>query len=90
MLKLPNEMTISQVEALHTELQAQLQSDSNVCLDISEVTKADTACVQLLCALQKSLQLGDHAIVWEGASEALENACETLGVANYLALNGNR
>ena len=89
MLKLPSELTISQVEALHTELQTQLQSNSDVCLDISDVTKADTACVQLLCALQKSLQLGDHAIVWEGSSTALAQACNTLGVATYLALNGN-
>ncbi|MFY8273824.1 STAS domain-containing protein [Pseudoalteromonas sp. SSDWG2] len=89
MLKLPSEMTISQVDALHTELQSQVHNDDNVCLDMSDVIKADSACIQLLCALQKSLQLVDYSIVWEGSSDALTQACKTLGVAEYLGLNGN-
>ena len=89
MFGLPNELTISQVENLQAELLKQLQQGSDLCLDMSDVTRADTACIQLLCALQKALQLGDHSITWEGSSEALINACQSLGVANYLALNGN-
>ncbi|MEL7306659.1 MAG: STAS domain-containing protein, partial [Pseudomonadota bacterium] len=53
MLKLPTELAITQVETLHQDLLQELSANDDICLDISEVTRADTASIQLLCALQK-------------------------------------
>lgn len=86
MLKLPAELAISQVENLHQDLLNELSSNDDVCLDISEVSRADTASIQLLCALQKNLLLVDHKIIWIGHSEPLKNAISQLGLSEYLIL----
>ncbi|MCJ8269724.1 MAG: STAS domain-containing protein, partial [Psychrosphaera sp.] len=75
-LKLPSELIINHVEALHGEINALMDSGEDVVLDISEVVKADTACLQLLCVVQKSLIDIGHQIVWQGASEPLKPTAE--------------
>ncbi|BDF95784.1 MULTISPECIES: STAS domain-containing protein [Pseudoalteromonas] len=86
MLKLPAELAITQVENLHQDLLQELHSNDDVCLDISEVVRADTASVQLLCALQKHLLCVHHKIIWIGQSEPLKNAINRLGLSEYLIL----
>ncbi|WP_440054353.1 STAS domain-containing protein [Pseudoalteromonas sp. T1lg65] len=84
MLKLPSEFTINQVESLYQQVFQESPETSDVIIDISDVSQADTASVQLLCALQKHLSTLEHKIVWHGESEALQEAVEQLGLANYL------
>ncbi len=86
MLKLPAELAITQVENLHQDLLQELHSNDDVCLDISEVARADTASIQLLCALQKHLLCVQHKIIWVGQSEPLKNAINRLGLSEYLIL----
>ena len=85
-LKLPSELIINHVEALHGEINALMDSGEDVVLDISEVVKADTACLQLLCVVQKSLIDIGHQIVWQGASEPLKTTAECVGVNEFLKL----
>ena len=63
MLKLPSELAISQVETLHQDLLQELNSNDDICLDINDVISADTASIQLLCALQKHLLTIQHKII---------------------------
>ncbi|ASM51447.1 hypothetical protein PESP_a3669 [Pseudoalteromonas espejiana DSM 9414] len=86
MLKLPSELAIMQVETLHQDLLQELNSNNDICLDISDVVSADTASIQLLCALQKHLLTIHHKIVWVGSSDALQNAINQLGLNQYLTL----
>ena len=86
MLKLPSELAIMQVETLHQDLLQELNSNNDICLDVSEVVSADTASIQLLCALQKHLLPIHHKIVWVGSSDALQNAINQLGLSQYLTL----
>ncbi|WP_338053562.1 MULTISPECIES: STAS domain-containing protein [Pseudoalteromonas] len=86
MIKLPTELAITQVESLHQDLLQELSSNDDICLDISEVTRADTASVQLLCALQKHLLSVQHKIIWVGQSEPLQQAINSLGLSHYLVL----
>ncbi|HCV03150.1 STAS domain-containing protein [Pseudoalteromonas sp. SSMSWG5] len=86
MLKLPTELAITQVESLHQDLLHELSANDDICLDISEVTRADTASVQLLCALQKHLLSVHHKIIWVGESEPLQQAINSLGLGHYLVL----
>ena len=71
MLKLPSELAITQVETLHQDLLHEINSNDDICLDINDVISADTASIQLLCALQKHLLTIQHKIIWVGSSEAL-------------------
>lgn len=89
MLKLPSELTIIHVEVLHQDLLNELTQNNDICLDINDVVSADTASVQLLCALQKHLLTSAQKITWVGCSHALMESAELLGLANYLALNSN-
>jgi|TARA_R110001606_G_scaffold155264_1_gene297481 anti-anti-sigma regulatory factor len=86
MMKLPAELAITQVENLHQDLLQELHRNDDVCLDISEVVRVDTASIQLLCALQKHLLCVHHKIIWVGQSEPLKNAINRLGLSEYLIL----
>ncbi|CAM4087727.1 STAS domain-containing protein [Pseudoalteromonas byunsanensis] len=88
MLKLPSELAVSQVEELHQQLLQELETDQDVCVDVSDVSRIDTASIQLLCALQKHLFTVSHKILWHGQSQALSHAVEELGLTEFLALDG--
>ncbi len=87
-MKLTGKLHISDVEKLSNALKEILDSEQNIKLDITEVTDADTASLQVLCALQKSLSFTGNRIGWIGESEALNNIASQLGVEDYLDLPG--
>ncbi|MGB1292855.1 MAG: STAS domain-containing protein, partial [Pseudoalteromonas sp.] len=72
---------------LHQDLLNELSGNDDVCLDISDVTRADTASVQLLCSLQKHLLSVQHKIIWVGQSDALKSVITQLGLSEYLVLD---
>ncbi len=84
--KLPEQLIINQAEELYAKLSQLMESGDEVKLDISDVGKADTACLQLLCVVQKSLSEIGHKIKWQGDSEALKSTANIVGVANFLQL----
>lgn len=85
-LKLPTELIINHVEALQSQLNAIMDSGEDVVLDISDVAKADTACLQLFCVVQKSLIDIGHQIAWQGTSEPLKKTAKCIGVNEFLKL----
>ena len=85
-LKLPTELIINHVEELHGQIYALMDSGEDVVLDISEVGKADTACLQLFCVVQKSLIGIGHQIAWQGTSEPLTTTAKCIGVNEFLKL----
>lgn len=89
MLKLPSELVITQVETLHQDLLQELNSNDDISLDISDVVSADTASIQLLCALQKHLLTIQHKIIWVGSSRALAHTINQLGLSHYLTIEIN-
>ena len=89
MLKLPSELVITRVETLHQDLLQELNSNDDISLDISDVVSADTASIQLLCALQKHLLTIQHKIIWVGSSAALAHTINQLGLGHYLTIERN-
>lgn len=83
-MKLKSKLHISDAETLAHELVACLESSEPIIIDISEVSDADTASMQILCALQKSLSLTDNQIEWSGASQSLADAAAQIGVKDFL------
>jgi ABC-type transporter Mla MlaB component len=84
--KLPAQLIINNVETLHGQINSLMESGDDVVLDISEVEKADTACLQLLCVVQKSLIEIGHQIAWQGSSESLTTTAKIIGVSTFLRL----
>jgi len=85
-MKLPSKLHISEVEKLRQDLDAILDSPDTVTIDISDVESTDTASLQVICALQKSLALTHNKIAWEGSSKAFKDAADMLGVTEFLSL----
>ena len=85
-MKLASKLHISEAEALSKSLIELLSSEQEICIDISEVNDADTASLQVLCSLQKSLSLTDSAIVWKGESESLSKIANQIGIKEFLKL----
>ncbi|MFT4925735.1 MAG: ABC-type transporter Mla MlaB component [Phenylobacterium sp.] len=86
MFKLPAQLIINHVEDLYLELTKLLGSGESVVLDISDVQKADTAGLQLLCAVQKNLNDIGNNIAWQGQSSALRDTAKIIGVDDFLQL----
>lgn len=86
MYALPEQMIINNVEQIFRDLDKLMKSGDEVIFDISKVAKADTACLQLLCVMQKSLNELGHQITWQGNSEALKATARTVGVLEFLQL----
>jgi ABC-type transporter Mla MlaB component len=87
MYQLSQELIINDVVTLKQNLLAELEKEGELVLDVSNVSKIDTASIQLLCALQKHLLTTQHAIAWHGESEAILRASATLGVREFLGLS---
>ncbi len=86
-MKLASKLHISEVEGLIKELTGLLDSSQQVKIDVSDVESLDTASMQALCSLQKSLAVTGSSINWIGSSKAFSEAADTLGVAEFLAIN---
>ena len=85
-LKLPAQMIINHVEDIQAQFNDIMDSGDEVVIDISDVEKADTACLQLLCVVQKSLTGIGQTISWKGSSEALVSTAKLIGVKEFLNL----
>ncbi len=86
MFKLPEQIIINHVEDLYHQLKVVLDSGEDVVLDISQVGKADTAGLQLLCVIQKSLTDTGQKISWQGQSKSLTDTAKMIGVYDFLKL----
>ena len=86
MFKLPAQLIINHVEDLYLQLTKLLNSGESVVLDISDVQKADTAGLQLLCVVQRNLNDIGNNIVWQGQSSALTDTAKIIGVDGFLQL----
>ena len=87
MYQLPVELIINSVSELKKNLLDLLEHHETVELDISKVSRVDTASIQLLCSLQKNLAETHQQIIWHGSSPALFAAAKTIGVQDFLALS---
>lgn len=86
MFQLPEELQINNVASLHQSLLELLNEGKEIEIDINQVVQADTASVQLLCALQKHLLSTQLKIQWHGKSDALIASAKSLGVLTFLEI----
>ncbi|ATC96103.1 STAS domain-containing protein [Pseudoalteromonas tunicata] len=86
MHQLPEELVINNINTFYQSIIEMLNDGRDIIFDISKVSQADTASIQLLCVLQKHLLSTDHQIQWHGNSKALLSSAKTLGVSEFLSL----
>lgn len=86
-LKLPEEISIANAGDWQDKLTAALQDTSSLMLDASELSRVDTAGVQLLAVLFKQAQASSVSIGWSASSATLETTASQLGLKSALLLN---
>ena len=84
---LGSSLSIREVQDLRARLLAAVEVGPDV-LDGSAVERADSAGLQLLIALGRSLAVRGESLVYSGASEALVDAARTLGLSAACGLPG--
>ncbi|WP_430459795.1 STAS domain-containing protein [Thalassolituus sp. LLYu03] len=80
-------LSIEHAEELLHQLEKSLQESADIVLDGSRIQYCDTAGLQLICALQKSLSKTDHTIQWQGTSSVLLETAGYLGLTSALNLS---
>lgn len=85
-VRLPEELGIEQVRALHAQLQARVKDTNTVMLDGSEVGRVHAAGMQLLCAFFRDRRLAGRETAWRQASETLRNGAALAGMTQLIQL----
>lgn len=85
-LELAQTSTIAQAESLLKELREVFILGRSVDVDASKVEKVDTAIIQLLVSLKKSLDSDHHQLRIVEPSEHFKMAIETSGLNSFFEL----
>lgn len=85
-VKLEGAMTIAKAEALHSQLEEIFRSANPTKIDATEVSRVDTAVVQLLVSFISSKKAGGVNVEWVGVSDEFLAGAKMLGMDQYLAL----
>ena len=87
--KLPDSLTITHAHTLHDELEALIEKNQadELVLHAADVSRADTAGLQLMLALVKSSKERQMAVIWDHPSQKLLDAAKILGIQSALNLN---
>jgi len=86
-LKLPEELSIANVAEWKSKLSSLLHESSPLTLDAEELSRVDTAAIQLLAAFTVKVQGSDMELHWSNPSEALKKTAQQLGMLDSLVLD---
>ncbi len=85
-IQLNESADILEVAALNAQFREVISSGKSVVIDAGQVIRLTTPVVQLLLALEKSLQNNAQSIYLRNPSAMVEEVFTTLGLANKLEL----
>ncbi len=80
-------LSIEQVETLYANAEQALATAGDISLIAGQVQYCDTAGLQLLLALQKTLEKTGHNLHWQSVSESVREISAYLGLTNELNLS---
>jgi anti-anti-sigma regulatory factor len=85
-IRLGETLDIAAVQSLHGELKAAMAGDDTLSVDGSQVTRVDTASLQVLAAMFVYADLHERDVVLRAPSQALVQAAALLGVNECFGL----
>lgn len=80
-------LTIESAAELRERLQAVLGDGASLRIDAQAVERVDTAGLQVLASLHKTLQARGGSLQWEGFSDEMLDALELAGMKSLLGLD---
>ncbi|VAW80360.1 hypothetical protein MNBD_GAMMA15-1402 [hydrothermal vent metagenome] len=85
-VQLPAELTIAQSGEFYQKFETLIEQGKNITLDAGVVTRIDTAFIQLLFQVQRTLAETSHGLQWVNTSETIRRSVELLGMSEQLNL----
>lgn len=79
-IQLPSHLTIRHIEQVYRQCEDALKGTANLRVDASEVSKVDTAGLQLLVVLKTEMDLQHSAIEWISITDELRNSAQFMGL----------
>lgn len=86
-LSLNEQLNITQVMDLKERLRIELENEGSLSIDGRQVLRVDATGLQLLLSAKKTCQKQSIVWKWEGASDELLGAAQTLGLLEPLGLS---
>ncbi len=86
-IELEASITISKAEDLLKEFRDVFILGQSITINASKVDKIDTACLQLIVSLKKSLTADQHDLIIEDASANFKHAADEVALTEFLQLN---
>ena len=86
MIKLPNELTIVQVDQCKSEVLQQIDENDVFEIDDSNVTRIDTVGIQLLLSIVTYIASQNKVLQWQSNSPVVKESIKQLGL-NEAILN---
>ncbi|WP_432471786.1 STAS domain-containing protein [Amphritea sp. HPY] len=83
-LMLPEEISIANISQWHSELSDLLQQASGIDIDASDLSRLDTAAVQLLTVFSNTARDSGVNINWLSVSDNLKTTAQQLGLDQLL------
>ncbi|TQV84172.1 STAS domain-containing protein [Exilibacterium tricleocarpae] len=83
---LPENLTITNVEAVYGQLEELCQANRDIVLDGANVSRVDTAGLQVICALAAELKKSSLTLSWSNPSAELKETALILGMSELLLL----
>ncbi|WP_300424663.1 STAS domain-containing protein [uncultured Thalassolituus sp.] len=81
-----NRLSIDQVEGLYQKLEAAVLSGGDLTLDAGDVHFCDTAGLQMILSLRKTLAGTGNDISWSAVTDVLKDTAGYLGIRKSLNL----
>ncbi|MFQ5645058.1 MAG: STAS domain-containing protein [Thiogranum sp.] len=88
-LRFPEELTIARCGEFHQKFVSRIEQGGDIALDGSAVTRIDTAFIQLLYLVQRTLAEAGCSLQWKASSPAISGSVRLLGMNRQLALPGD-
>lgn len=83
-VNLDSVLNIARAESLHNELETLEKKSVPVNFNVSQVSRVDTAILQLLLAFIRRMRESDLEVVWSGVTDEFRASAELLGLATEL------
>jgi anti-anti-sigma regulatory factor len=87
-LLFPEELTIASAGEFYQQFISRLEQGGDIAVDGGAVTRIDTAFIQLLYMVQRSLAETGSRLLWKACSPAIVSSVELLGMQEHLELSG--
>lgn len=79
-LTIENKLTIYDVAELRKKILSLQDTNEQIRMDLSQVSECDTAGIQFICAILRSVQEKKRTIVINKFSQAIHDAAEQIGL----------